>query len=113
MGFLLLAMSMVSTGCGRDDSSRDSRAPLKIEVTAAAASMLARADAMDGSEDHVVALCAGCALGMAGDATTTLEAGDFSMHFCSDSCLDYFAENTEEAIASLDLPGSDSPDATR
>jgi hypothetical protein len=112
-GIFLLAMSMALPGCGPDDSARDPRTPLTVDVSPAATTMLARADAMDGTADHVVSLCSGCGLGMQGDAAYTLEAGEFSMHFCSDSCLDHFAEHTEEAIAALDLPDGEIPDATR
>lgn len=47
---------------------------------------LARADAADGTVDHVVHKCANCALVMSGDARHTSTHAGYTFHSCSEGC---------------------------
>lgn len=73
-----------------------------VAATPAMTAVLVKADQADGAEDHIVAKCPGCALAMEGSADHAMEVGDYSLHFCSDSCKDRFGENAAQAI--LELP---------
>ncbi len=66
--------------------------------------VLAKADQVDGTEDHVVSKCPGCALAMDGNEDHALEVEDYELHFCSDRCRDGFKENTAEAVMALTVP---------
>ena len=63
--------------------------------------MLAAADLADGSEDKIIAKCAGCKLGMDGNADFALTVEDYEMHFCGADCKAHFAEDTEQAVMAL------------
>ncbi len=69
--------------------------------------MLAKADLVDGTEDHVVHRCASCALGMDGDEKNALTVGKYQMHFCSANCLDGFAKDPSANILALAIPEQD------
>ncbi len=69
--------------------------------------MLAKADLVDGTEDHVVHRCANCALGMDGDEKNALTVGKYQMHFCSADCLDGFAKDPSANILALVIPEQD------
>jgi hypothetical protein len=62
------------------------------------------ADAADGAEDNVVALCPGCALSMEGDHQHALQVSAYSLHFCSAECKERFAEDTEGSLIALVVP---------
>ncbi|MCP3981702.1 MAG: hypothetical protein GY716_20570 [bacterium] len=85
-------------------------ASLTVEVGPAAQAMLALADHADGAGDHVVSKCPGCRLAMEGDAAHAMKAGEYELHFCSDTCRDDFAKHAEEAIVALDLSAEDKPE---
>jgi len=74
------------------------------EVSAQVATLLAKADAVDGTQDHVVSQCSGCKLRMAGSPDQTIQVGDYTMQFCSTGCRNHFAEGGEEAILALEIP---------
>lgn len=82
------------------------------EIDADSEALLARADALDGSSDHVVAYCPGCGLAMEGSADYPMHAGDYEMHFCSDSCRDRFAAHGAESIAALEVPDAEGGETT-
>jgi hypothetical protein len=67
---------------------------------------LALADAADGTTDHIVSLCAGCALGMEGSPDYELDVAGYEMHFCSEGCLDRFAKDPKGAVMALAIPAS-------
>ncbi len=50
------------------------------------AACLDQADARDGATDKVVHKCAGCGLGMDGDAAFASTHGGMTFHSCSDGC---------------------------
>jgi len=69
--------------------------------------MLAKADLVDGTEDHVVHRCAGCRLGMDGDEKNALAVGDYQMHFCSAGCRDRYAQDVTAKTLALVIPEGD------
>jgi hypothetical protein len=73
-------------------------------VSAQIAAHLAKADAVDGTQDMVVSKCSGCKLKMAGSPDYTLAVGEYSMQFCSAGCKDHFVDGGEEAILALEIP---------
>jgi len=73
------------------------------------AGVLAAADAHDGAEDHVVSECAGCMLGMPGDASHAVEHEGYELHFCSATCKEGFEADPEAGVKRLESvvePGS-------
>jgi hypothetical protein len=67
-------------------------------LTDAHESVLAAADAHDGTVDHVVSECATCGLGMPGDSAHAVTVGDYQVHLCSDSCKTMFEDSTGETL---------------
>ena len=65
------------------------------------AAILAKADAADGTEDHVVSKCTGCRLGMDGDATHTVQHEGYELHFCSAGCKEGFESDPAAGLAVL------------
>ena len=78
----------------------DAKAGENPEVTA----MLAKADLVDGTEDHVVHRCANCALGMDGDEKNALTVGKYQMHFCSSDCKSEFGKDLTANTLALVIP---------
>lgn len=68
---------------------------------ASAATVLAAADAHDGTADHVVSECAGCALGMPGDPSHSATHEGYTLHFCSETCKDGFVADPKAGLARL------------
>lgn len=66
--------------------------------------ILAKADLVDGKADHIVSKCAGCDLGMDGDKAHALKAGDYKLHFCSETCRESFSEDTNKSLLALNIP---------
>ena len=75
-----------------------------IEVNDEILAALARADAVDGTEDMVVAKCPGCALAMEGSADHAMHVDKYELHFCSDDCKGRFEETASESILALAMP---------
>lgn len=75
-----------------------------IEVNDEILAALARADAVDGTEDMVVAKCPGCALAMEGSADHAMHVDEYELHFCSDDCKGRFEETASESILALAMP---------
>jgi len=67
----------------------------------AAASVLEKADAADGTVDKTVSKCTGCGLGMQGDPAHAVEHEGYELHFCSDTCRSNFEEDPEAGIERL------------
>ena len=65
------------------------------------ADVLTKADAADGSVDHVVTKCAGCGLGMDGNPLHAVEHDAYELHFCSESCSTNFTEAPEAVLGRL------------
>lgn len=105
------AMAAVMLGCGEKADQETAAAHgnaakemASTQVSAAVTTVLAKADAVDGTEDHVVSKCPGCKLNMAGKEENSMQVGDYSLHFCSTTCKDSFAAKGEEAILALKIP---------
>ncbi len=73
----------------------------KVKVTA----VLAKADALDGAEDKVVAKCLMCACRMAGSPEHTVEYAGYTLHMCSEHCQKFFLENPVSAVLEAPLDG--------
>lgn len=116
---------LCAVGCG-DKSSYDkpdaaavepteaveSAEPAHLEVGEEAVMLLARADVVDGHEDHVVSNCVGCALAMEGKAEQVVHVGDYEMHFCSDHCREAFEKDAEGALMAVEWPDEEATEAT-
>lgn len=112
-GFIALLAAAAMTGCEKSEPSKSTPAasPKPAEATAEEAShaaghdelhaMLAKADLADGKEDHVVAKCAGCALGMDGKAEHAADAHGYTLHFCSAVCKEHSTEDIDKTIMAL------------
>lgn len=75
-----------------------------MQASTQVAALLAKADAVDGMQDHVVSQCSGCKLAMAGDPNHAMDVGEYSLQFCSAACKDNFAQGGEAAILALEIP---------
>lgn len=72
--------------------------------TAAALTVLAKADAVDGTTDKVVGKCLTCSLGMDGKAEHAATYGEYTLHLCKDGCKKNFEADPEKALASVKIP---------
>ncbi len=103
--FLILSVMLVVAGCGQPvGRGTESSTGARPQTAADLETVLARADRADGQADHVVAQCAGCGLGMPGDAEYAQAVQGYELHFCSDQCKQYFTEDIEESLLALSLP---------
>ncbi len=122
-GFVLLCLLLTVGGGGyeSDDATvetseetpvvteavegEDAAPELAIEIPAPMEEMvgavLAKADAYDGTTDHIIANCPGCALAMEGNPDHALHIADHELHFCSEDCKAQFAENAMENLIAL------------
>ena len=99
---LTIALVVATLGCTTSGQYSSKQSTMTDEeVQAAVATLLARADLADETEDHVVEQCAGCGLAMPGSPDHTLQVQDYEMHFCSDDCYGHFADDPDEAILAL------------
>jgi hypothetical protein len=118
---MLLVVALVGgvLGCGEkaEQHAEAAKAHADAAVGQSATQMstqlaahLAKADAVDGTQDHVVSQCSGCKLKMAGSPDYVLQVGDYSMQFCSAGCRDHLAEGGEAAILALEIPDTEGHD---
>jgi YHS domain-containing protein len=108
--FVLFAAALV-TGCKSEDPPAD--VPKEPAATAAAsaapadqATVLAKlvaADKLDGTEDKVVTKCYMCGLGMDGEEKFAAEYEGYTVHLCSDHCLEEFKKDPASVIAQTDV----------
>jgi hypothetical protein len=70
----------------------------------AALTKLAAADELDGSKDHLISKCAGCALAMDGSPNHTVKLAESTLQFCSAFCRDEFAKDPVGKLAGLVVP---------
>jgi len=100
---VLLTLSFVLTvACGGEAPSEPVAASNEPYVMSDAdAAILAKADAHDGTVDHVVSECAVCGLGMEGDPAQAVTVGDYEVHMCSETCKGHFEENTAGTVERL------------
>ena len=83
------------------DSGAVADAPKTATEPAKVAEGLKTADVADGTEDKVVHKCAGCALGMDGDAAHTIEHEGYKLHMCSAMCKTHFEKDLAANLAKL------------
>lgn len=99
---LLLVVAVVGlAGCGGKDAGGGAKTEGLAALQPEEVTILAAADQIDGQADKIVANCASCQLHMAGKAEHALQAGDYAMHFCSESCKTRFAEDMHASIQAL------------
>jgi YHS domain-containing protein len=67
-----------------------------------AATVLAKADAHDGTTDHVVHECGGCGLGMPGDPAHAVKHEGYELHFCSETCKGTFEKDPKAGLAKIE-----------
>ena len=76
---------------------------LSQELTGPVLEILAKADAHDGTVDHVVEDCASCKLHMKGRAEYSATLRGYTLHLCTDRCRQTLANDPEKVLTSLDL----------
>ncbi|AMV34235.1 hypothetical protein VN12_19070 [Pirellula sp. SH-Sr6A] len=82
-------------GCG---------APQPPNTGETVASLLAKADALDGQVDKVVHRCYVCNLGMDGKEKLAVKHAGYTAHLCSEGCKQEFAANADSIIAQTSIP---------
>ena len=110
----VLLLTAILPGCGEPSTTYDDSAatepateaamPASFEMTEELGAKLAAADRADGEEDKVVSKCPGCSLAMDGSHEHAFPAGEYSLHFCSDSCKDRFTDDLEQSVIALAVP---------
>lgn len=75
--------------------------PVSVASNPTATEALKIADAADGTEDGIAHKCAGCALGMDGNAEHALNVDGTTLHLCSAMCKEYFSKDVEANLATL------------
>ena len=121
LGLALMLCAML-TGCGEDSATYDkptaaapaagsaaqpaieAAIPASFEMTEELGAKLAAADAVDGETDMVISNCPGCALAMPGSHEHALPVGEYSLHFCSDSCQEDFSGDLAASVIALAIP---------
>jgi hypothetical protein len=108
LGGLLFFVMLIALGCsGQEGETANEQAEAAdaqggdAVAQAEILTILAAADAADGTEDKVVSKCAGCKLGMDGSADYALTVENYEMHFCGADCKSHFADDTEKAVMAL------------
>jgi YHS domain-containing protein len=124
--FALAFALILTAGCKKEEKPEAAKkapgaAPVKAAEEAAEAmpepaaltsamddkvkAILAKADALDGDEDHVVSKCASCMLAMDGNPEHMLEVMGYEMHFCSEDCKKTYEEgDAKKLILALKVP---------
>jgi len=97
----------VTAGCEKESErpvdeqpAAEARAAGEGELLA----VLARADAVDGQVDKVVARCPICSLSMDGSQEYTMQVEGYTLYFCSAHCRDMFAADTTRSILEMRFP---------
>ena len=95
-----LVVALLLVGCGKEER-HEPETPVVIEASPELEAKLAGADLADGTEDRIITQCPGCGLAMEGTDDHVSQVADYSIHFCSDSCKDSFAEDPEGMLMAL------------
>ncbi len=99
----LIASLLAVAACGGGNQANVAAKPAVTPIGPEVLAVLAKADAKDGTVDHVVHQCAGCSLGMAGKPEFPLQVEDYAMHFCKAECLARFQPDPAKAILALKI----------
>jgi hypothetical protein len=99
---LALIAVCAAAGCGEKPGSEAKGAPSAAQAQIDA--ILARADQVDGTADHVVSQCPGCQLHMPGTEAHAIQAGEYALHFCSEDCKSRFGKDLDKSVLALAVP---------
>jgi len=95
-----LVVALMLVGCGKAERNEPETAVI-IEVSPELEAKLAIADRADGTEDQIISQCPGCGLAMEGTEEYVSQVADYSVHFCSVTCKDNFADDPEGMLTVL------------
>jgi hypothetical protein len=111
---LAAAFGLTACGGGSTETARAKKAETPAAAQQATAqptarpagelryqAILAKADAADGTVDHVVASCASCSLGMDGHAEHAVQLEGYTLHACSAACARRIKEEPEVVMTSV------------
>ncbi len=98
---IVALFGVAAAGCGGRDGPQAASTPIDQQRVG---ELLAAADRADGTEDHVVARCAVCGLGMDGSAEITSTYAGYTFHHCSVHCRELFDRDPGKILARLELP---------
>ncbi len=98
---LALAISTMCVGCGEPATTITS-SPVSEQTLIS----LQQADALDGSEDHVIGKCYVCNLGMDGKEEFSANVHGYTAHLCSSHCKDHFTTSSDTVIANTKIPNA-------
>jgi hypothetical protein len=93
VGAAILLFSLLLVGCQRSNGPSQ-----------AALGLMAKADAVDGTVDHVISKCVICNLGMEGRQEHSAKYGEYSVRLCSQGCNEAFSRDPEKALSRLSFP---------
>lgn len=99
-----LVVALLLVGCGKEERA-EPETPVVIDASPELEAKLAGADRADGIEDQVITQCPGCGLAMEGSDDHVSQVADYSIHFCSDTCRDNFAEDPAGMLMALAVEG--------
>lgn len=85
---------LMSGGCKKDATAE------KGDVLA----KLAKADALDGTTDKIVAKCSGCALRMDGSNEHVTALSGYKLNFCTAKCKKEFSKDTIKSVLAMTIP---------
>lgn len=91
-------------GCAREQAPVSG--PVEFDpahvFSSEAVEKMEKADAHDGTVDHMVEDCASCKLHMKGKSAYTAIVNGYAFHLCSDHCLESMTTDPEGVLAGLD-----------
>ncbi len=96
---LLTACALLLVAGCREDAPEQS-----VDSGSQVADRLAMADAVDGTVDKIVSRCGMCALGMDGRSEHSATVSEYTLHFCSEHCLESFQKDTTKNILAMKKP---------
>jgi YHS domain-containing protein len=98
---LILLLIILASACDREATTISDRSLTTATPSEATLAILKKADAADAEIDHTVSKCATCMLAMAGQPRYTFVYGEYTLHFCSQQCMEHFAGQPEEVLLKL------------
>lgn len=102
---ILFVFFVLACSQAKETQSQENQVATKPPtLNASAIEKLVQADKVDGTEDHIVSNCSGCALAMKGKESYSVHISDYEMHFCSDYCKKSFEKTPDESLEKLIIP---------
>jgi len=77
--------------------------PMDNETDANVQAKLAKADALDGQVDKIVAKCAGCSLAMDGSDKYPMPLAGYTLHLCSEQCKTNFGKDPAKKLLAIEI----------